>query len=114
MHWLGQFLHNWWATLGLGAILGRYFTRLEEPMIGFFLDSYDQKVWDVVKHPRLRNYAGGRVQNNWDRMMPHDNVPYTVTEISQQLKRREFAVSMSLRRLEKRGKVRETHEGWLV
>ena len=80
----------------------------------FIFDIYDQKIWDVVKHPQLRNYAGGRVQTNWDQMMPHDNVPYTVTEIAKQLKRREFMVRMSLRRLEKRGKVKETHEGWLV
>ncbi|MGA2876832.1 MAG: hypothetical protein ABSE82_15025 [Nitrososphaerales archaeon] len=78
------------------------------------LNAYDQAVWDVVKHPRQRNYAGGMVITSWDRMMPHDNVPYTVEEISLQLKRRKSLVKMTLHRLEKRGKVKETHEGWLV
>lgn len=115
IRWLWQVLHKWWILLGIGALLSNILQRLISPMTELFLDRYDQKVWDVVKHPRHSYGAGGQVVVSGGRSIPAPkDVPYSVSEIATEIGRKKFLVANSLKRLEKRGKVRESHEGWLV
>jgi hypothetical protein len=75
------------------------------------ISSYDQKVWDVVKHHRYAQ-PEGRVVTSFSPIPQPKEIPYTTTEIAERVVRRESLVTFSLKRLEKRGKVVETHEGW--
>jgi hypothetical protein len=78
--------------------------------MGLLVDRYDQKVWDVIKHPKY--VTGGQVVGPF--APPLRRVPYTVTEIAATVGRKVILVTSSLRRLEKRGKIMETHDGWLA
>jgi hypothetical protein len=78
--------------------------------VSLVVDKYDQKVWEIIKVPRFEHpterrpvYAG----------VPQKQAAYSVAEIAATLGRKEFMVTYSLKRLEKRG-ARDTHEGWLV
>jgi hypothetical protein len=112
VHWLWQILHHWWVAFGLGALLSDTLKRLIAPLVDWVLETYDQKVWDVVKHPRF--VPSGASGSNFGPTPVLKAIPYTAAEIATQINRREFMVTASLKRLEKRGKVKETHEGWLV
>jgi hypothetical protein len=112
VHWLWQVLHGWWGGLGLGALLTGGFKRLFNPVLDWALETYDQKVWDVVKHPRF--VPSGASGSNFGPPPVLKPIPYSAPEIAAKIKRRELTVRGSLKRLEKRGKVKETHEGWLV
>lgn len=112
MHTIWQLTEKWWVTLGLGALLWEGLKKIAGPVMGFLLDHYDRPVWDVVKvprhMPRVTGIIGGISQP------PPILIPYTTKEISGKIRRPEFFVTSSLKRLEKRGKVKETHEGWVA
>jgi hypothetical protein len=115
MRWLGHILQHWWATLGLGALIGALLSdglkRLGAAVIAFFINRHDQVVWESLS-PRYAPSPEGVVVGGHPRPAP-DPIPYKVPEIAANVTRRERSVISSLRRLEKRGKARETHEGWL-
>lgn len=105
-----NWLRHYWVALGIGALLWDGLKRVGTPVIGLLIEAYDQKVWDVVKQPRYRPRPGGQVQ--FIGAPEPKYKPYTSAEIAAELHRKEFMIIRSLKRLERRGKIKESHDGW--
>jgi hypothetical protein len=113
MHTVWELIHRYWIALGLGALLGDWIKRLGEPVIEFLVERYDRPVWNAIKVPRY-HVAAPQLLVSGGYVPPRRPKPYAVGEITDSVHRKQFLVLMSLRRLEKRGKVKETHEGWMA
>jgi DNA-binding MarR family transcriptional regulator len=70
---------------------------------------HDQPVWEVVREPKYKPIYSQMNVTTYD---PEVELPYTVTEIAKRIDRKESSVLRSLKRLEKRSKVKDVHGGW--
>ena len=77
----------------------------------WYIDRFiDRKVMDAVRFPKP---APARGQSNYGPQPPKES-PYETYELAHMTGRSESAVIASLRRLEKRGKIKLTHDGkWI-
>ena len=78
-------------------------------------DRHDAPVWAVVREPKYKV----RPENHGNRPQPGGKVfdyntelPYSLNEVADKANRSERSIVGSLRRLEKRGKVKDVHGGW--
>jgi DNA-binding MarR family transcriptional regulator len=70
---------------------------------------HDDPVHEIVRKPK---YKPIYVQNNVAAYDSQVEIPYTPEEIANQVGRKQSSVIRSLKRLEKRGRVRDVHGGW--
>jgi predicted Rossmann fold nucleotide-binding protein DprA/Smf involved in DNA uptake len=70
---------------------------------------HDDPVSEIVRKPKHKPIY---VQNNVAAYDSQVEIPYKPEEIANQIGRKQSSVIRSLKRLEKRGKVKEVHGGW--
>jgi predicted Rossmann fold nucleotide-binding protein DprA/Smf involved in DNA uptake len=102
-----------WIIKALAAIGGwNLFEKLIVPMLKLAYQKitarHDEPVWIVVRQPKYKQFPSSQ---NWV-VTPEVELPYTVQEIANRTGRSESSVTSSLKRLEKRGKVKDVHGGW--
>ena len=104
-----------WAVKWLAAIggFGVLYREVIKPLFGSFVESWhdqhDRKVWEIVKKPKFKP---AHIANNVQYYDFNQEIPYAVNEIATHISRSDRSVQGSLRRLEKRGKVKEVTSGW--
>lgn len=119
VHWLtwhqiGQLLQSWQGVLAAGfALLGTAYygpRKMLETWDWYIARiGHDDPVWAVVREPKYKPQSS---QNNFTTYTKIE-LPYTAKEIGDRIRRKESSVTRSLKRLEKRNKVKDVHGGWL-
>jgi hypothetical protein len=104
-----------WAIKWLAAIggFGVLYREAIKPMVGSFVEFWrewhDREVWETVKEPKFKLSHTTNGKKYYD---VNQEIPYATHEIAEHISRSERSVQGSLRRLEKRGKVKEVSSGW--
>ena len=116
MHWreFWNYLHTWQgyvpATIAVAAAL-YYGPRKMLETWDWYMDRFhDFRVAEILTRPR-KDYRFVRRGINQSATVLRDS-PFTVAEIAKQIGRDEKSVRSSLRRLERRGKVKQYSTGW--
>lgn len=72
-------------------------------------NSYDEPIWEILRQPKhkVTHISGGVSVRSFS-----EEIPYPLEEVAKQVGRCKVFVRLSLKRLEKRGKVKDVHGGW--
>jgi predicted Rossmann fold nucleotide-binding protein DprA/Smf involved in DNA uptake len=98
------------AIGGVGFLVQQVAKPLLVSMIDKYLAKHDESVWVIVREPRHKVVFWQHNVPFYD--TPPKDSPYSLSEIAKRVNRKESSVLRSLKRLEKRGKVKDVHEGW--
>ncbi len=102
-----------WAYLVLGTVGAFVVHQFLKPMLisltNLFWSRHDEPVWEVLKEPKFRPWheSGGKISYT------AEEIPYSIEQLTAEIGRSKRSILSALRRLEKRGKVKEVHLGWL-
>ena len=99
------------AAIGGWNVLEKLILPLIKSLYANWREKHDQPVWAVVRQPRYKVVYWVQGVAMYDN--PPQELPYTASEISERVKRKEESILQSLKRLEKRGKVKDVHGGWI-
>lgn len=101
-----------WSYGGIGFVGGLIFRRafeyMFESLIERFWDRRDDPVWSVIRNPRFRPEHTAGTHTFYTK----DELPYSMEELAAETGLSKRSVFNALRRLEKRGKVKEVELGW--
>jgi hypothetical protein len=113
-HDLWPFARTWWGwTVGITSVLVALYQgpRLMFDTWGRYCEIFrDNKVRYVLEQRKIIPASG--VMLNGRHAIPEKELPYSVKEIADSLKRTESSVQRSLRRLRRNGKVTPYQDGW--
>jgi len=97
------------AAIGVWNIVEKLILPGIKSLYNHIMEKRDQSVWAIVREPKQKPLGTQGGKTFYDK---HVEVPHTVPEIAKRIGRKESNVTSSLRRLEKRGKVKDVHGGW--
>jgi len=94
--------------VGGSTFLFQQALKLLTSLTNRLLQYHDQPVWEVLREPNFKpdHSQGGRI------FYSKEEIPYLTVNLAEKVGRKESSVLSSVRRLEKRGKVKEVHPGW--
>jgi predicted Rossmann fold nucleotide-binding protein DprA/Smf involved in DNA uptake len=99
------------ALVGGVGVLIQWGGKLLLQLLEKYHLSYDEPVWTILRdNPKFKHTGTSNNQPMYDRTI---DAPFSAGELAQQLHRFKWRVSASLRRLEKRGKIKEVSGGWV-
>lgn len=98
------------AIGGIGFLIQNVARPAVIAAIRKYLESHDEPVWMVVREPRFKMEGMQGGKPFYSRSI---EAPYPLMEIAERVKRTQSSVRRSLHRLEKRGRAKDVHGGWM-